>query len=541
MIVLGLHGGTHLGEHDPGAAIVRNGAVVAACEEERFLRVKSPIGTMPVLSIAACLRAARLSIRDVDFVAHTGATHPEKPRRIREYLEHYFRHAPPVRMVHHHAAHLASAFFASGFERAMCLTCDAWGDHVSTALALGTPDGVRVIETHPRENSLGLFYAAVTSYLGFTAGEDEYKVMGLAAYGRPGVDLSTFARSTPDGHDVDVTFLADDYPDRTATEPLYSPRLVELLGPSRSPEEPITQRHRDIAFGAQETLERCLLGLVRRLHVQTGLHDLCMAGGVALNCSANATLARCAEVDRLFVQPAASDRGLALGCALQVAFEEHEPVRPLPDVFLGPTYSDEEIRSALDLGGWDYREVSDPAAEAAQMLAAGEIVGWFQGRSELGPRALGNRSILADPRPAGMKDAVNARIKFREEFRPLAPAVLEERAAELFEVGSPSPFMTVAYRVRPEWAGRIPSVVHVNGTARVQTVDRGRAPLFHRLIEAFAARTGVPAVLNTSFNLRGQPIVETPRDALATFAACGLSGVFLGRFLVLKPRRPASA
>jgi carbamoyltransferase len=240
------------------------------------------------------------------------------------------------------------------------------------------------------------------------------------------------------------------------------------------------------------------------------------------------------------VQPAASDRGLALGSALQAAFDANEAVRPLAHVFLGPEYSDTEIRRTLDLAGLSYRAVDDPAAEAAGMLAAGEIIGWFQGRSELGPRALGNRSILADPRPAGMKDAVNARVKFREEFRPFAPAVLEERAGELFELTGPSPYMTVAYRVRPAWRPRIPAVVHVNGTARVQTVDRGRAPLFYRLIERFAKKTGVPAILNTSFNLRGQPIVETPRDALATFAACGLSAVFLGRFLVVKPRQPAA-
>jgi carbamoyltransferase len=538
MNVLGLYGCVTMGEHDPAAALVCDGRIVAACEEERFLRVKSPAGVLPVESIRACLRMAGLRMEDVDLVAHPGEIYEDMPERIGRYLPHYFGHAPPVQMVNHHLAHGASAYYCSGFERAMCLSYDAYGDRMSAMLAVGTPEGgVQALETRPRESSLGLFYAAITSFLGFLVGEDEYKVMGLAPYGRPGVDLSAFVDLEPGGYRVDMDFFPSYWPWTVNAEPFYSQRLVDLLGPPRRPGEPITAHHQDIAFAAQRTLERSSAALVAHLHERTGLTDLCLAGGCALNCTANQALLALPFVHRLFVQPASSDRGLALGCALQAAFEAGDPVRaPLTRAALGPEYGAPEIRTVLDETGTEYEEVADPAAAAAALLAEGKIIGWFQGRSEFGPRALGHRSILADPRAASVKDEINRRVKYREGFRPFAPSVLEERASELFEMDGASPFMTVTYPVAEGWRDRLQGVTHVDGTSRVQTVSCGEEPLYHRLIREFERLTSVPAVLNTSFNVRGQPIVETPLDALATFAGTGLDALIIGSFLVRKSR-----
>jgi carbamoyltransferase len=536
MNILGMYGGVTMGQHDPSAALVCDGRVVAACEEERFLRVKSPWGVLPIHSVRACLDRSGLSMEDIDLVAHPGETYEDMPERVGAYLRHYFGYAPPLRVINHHLAHAASAFHCSGFDRAMCLSYDAYGDRLSAALGVGTRErGVEVLETRPRENSLGQFYASITSFLGFLVGEDEYKVMGLAAYGREGVNLSPFVDVAPDGYAVEMSFLPNNWQWSTNYEPFYSERLVELLGPPRRPGRPITARHQDIAFAAQRALERCAAALVTRLHERTGLYDLCLAGGCALNCAANQALLALPCVRRIFVQPAASDRGLALGCALQAAFDACEPPTPqLVHAALGPEYSDAEVRRALEETGTDYVELSDPAASAAEMLTQGKIIGWFQGRSEFGPRALGHRSILADPRRAEVKAEVNARVKYREGFRPFAPAVLEERAWELFGIDGASPFMTVTYPVAAAWRNRLQAVTHVDGTARVQTVARCTEPLFHRLIEEFDRLTGVPAVLNTSFNVRGQPIVETPLDALSTFAGTGLDALFMGPFLTRK-------
>jgi carbamoyltransferase len=274
------------------------------------------------------------------------------------------------------------------------------------------------------------------------------------------------------------------------------------------------------------------------VHERTGMDHFCLAGGIALNCSLNRVLSKLPFIKGLFVQPAASDRGLALGCALQAAFEHGEPVFGLPHAFLGPRYEDGTIRQAIELAGLEYEEVENAPLHAAKLLAAGAIVGWWQGRSEFGPRALGNRSILADPRPFEMKERINSRIKFREEFRPFAPAALEESSSAMFDMSRPSPFMTVAYDVRDEWKSRLGAVTHINGTARVQTVGRETNEPFHTLIKEFSSLTSTPAVLNTSFNVRGQPIVETPLDALSTFNSCGMDAVFIGRYFLKKPRCP---
>ncbi|MEM9505374.1 MAG: carbamoyltransferase N-terminal domain-containing protein, partial [Cyanobacteria bacterium P01_E01_bin.43] len=446
MIILGIHGGFRLGQHDPAAALLIDGELAACIEEERLLRVKTPRGASPIEAIDRILKETGISMRDIDLVAHPGETYQDAPARIEAYFRHYFGHAPKIQMVNHQVAHLASAFFMSGHDSAMVLSYDGFGDRLSAALAQATRDkGIEVLETRDHRNSLGLFYATITSFLGFTPDEDEYKVMGLAAYGEPNYDLSFFATTSDDGFQVhSEVCMSDDPSPITSWEPFYSEHLIEKLGPPRAKGEKLEQRHMDIAASTQKQLVECAKSAVNYLHKLTDERNLCLAGGVALNCAANNHLLKLDCVDDLFVQPAASDRGLALGCALQVAFESGDQIKPIPSVFYGPTYQDEQLRHALKLTGTHFEELEDPCKQAAELLADGHIIAWYQGRSEFGPRALGNRSILADPRRAEMKDLVNARIKYREDFRPFAPAVLEEKAKEVFDLPAPSPFMTIA-------------------------------------------------------------------------------------------------
>lgn len=535
MIVLGLHSGVMVTQHDAAAALIRDGKIIAVCEEERPMRSKGAFGHLPVRAVEFCLKQAGVAMTDVDLTVHTGSTHADLAERITGYLDHYFGFVPKLRLVHHQQGHLASAYYCSGFDDAMCISLDAYGDANSGGVAIGSGGLLQTIETFHKDHSLGMFYAAITSFLGFNPCEDEYKVMGLAAFGRPGVDLSRLAWPTQTGFRTNPLYWTGRVRQISRFEPCYANALCELLGPPRRLGESITQRHKDIACAAQDVLEQCVLSVVEHAHRLSGLHNLCMAGGVALNCSANLEVAQLPFLKGFFVQPAASDRGLALGCALMAAAEAGEPIgEPLEHVCYGAEYDEHAIRAVLDLNGVRYSRPGDIACDVAELLAKGQIVGWFQGRAEFGPRALGNRSILADPRREEMKARVNALVKFREEFRPFAPAVLEERASELFEMDRPSPFMTVAYRVRPGWRDRLGAVTHVNHTARVQTVNRDTAPGFHSVISAFERLTGVPAVLNTSFNLAGAPIVETPRNALATFAACGMHALAIGPYLVRK-------
>lgn len=538
MNILGIHSGLNNGEHDVGAALICDGRIVAVCEEERFSKIKMAKGLLPIRSVRSCLEQAGIGIEDVGLVVSPNKSKPQYAERIADFLRHYFGHAPKVELINHQVAHLASAFFVSGMDEAIVISWDHSGDGMSTAIARGSRDGLKLLETRANTNSLGLFFRMMTQFLGFKANEGEYKVMGLAPYGEPSYDLSSVLR--PDGNEgflLDQSYFRQTPILVNGDEPNYNAKLTQLLGPPRRTGEEVTQRHRDIAASAQLALEECTLSLVESTHRKTGLDALCLAGGVALNCSANMRIARLPFLRRLFVQPASSDRGLPLGCALYGAHQAGRRFGELEHVFLcGPQYKQPEIDEMLDLSGYRYREIGDPAAFAAGKIAEGKIVGWFQGRSEFGPRALGHRSILADPRPASMKDRINARVKFREEFRPFAPAVAEEAAARYFSMGimHRSPFMTVALPVHEDRQGDIQAVTHVNGTARVQTVSTSDDALFHGLIEDFGKITGVPVVLNTSFNVRGQPIVESPYDAIATFAGSGIDTLVMENFVVEK-------
>jgi len=539
MIVLGFHGGVTIGQHEPGAALVVNGRVLAVCEEERYLRNKSSYGHLPYYSIKACLEIGGISFDDIDLVVATGITYDDHVDRISDYLRHTFGHCPKVELIHHQHAHLATSFYGSGFDSSLCLSLDATGDGSCGMLAHATKkDGIKILETIPTSNSLGYFYTLMTYYLGFSDG-DEYKVMGLAPYGEPSYDLSKIVRPVDGGWEFQNTFVRSEPVVRSPFEPLYSEKVAELLGqPSRIPGSEMTEFHRNIARSTQAIMETCLLSVAKELKRRVpDESNLCYAGGIALNCSANRSLQNSGMFENIHVSPLSSDRGLALGCAYMGAVSLGDTPWPLLDAYLGSSYSNDVIRAELEANSVPFEEVDDPCAVAAGLLNEDKILGWYQGRSEAGARALGNRSIIAACGDATMRDKVNARIKYREEFRPFAPSALHGQADEYFRTdGVDYPYMCFTVDVHPEKADSIRAVAHVDNSARLQTVRSSNNEMYFDLIQKYQKLSDMPVILNTSFNLKGQPIVETPRDALMTFYGCGLDALVLGNFIVRKDR-----
>jgi carbamoyltransferase len=538
MIVLGLHGGVTIGQHEPGAALIVDGRIVAACEEERYLRIKSAYGYLPYHSIRACLQMAGIRWEDIDLVVTPGSTYDDFEARIRDYLRHSFGSCPRLERVHHQMAHLATAFYGPGLEESLLLSLDATGDGACSMTAHATREGgIRVIEELPTSRSLGFFYTLMTYYLGFADG-DEYKVMGLAPYGSPSIDLGEIIRPLPGGWDFDWSFVRSDPFPRSPFEPSYAAKIASVLGqPNRTPGGPMSQFYKDVARSTQAVFEECLLSLVRGLKDSVpGSRNLCFAGGTALNCSGNRRLLYSGEFDNIYVPPVASDRGLPIGCAYLGAVMLGDKPWRLATPYLGSSYSNDASRGELTANGIPFKEADDPAAAGAQLLAEGRIVGWYQGRSEAGARALGNRSIIARCDSAAMRDTVNTRIKYREEFRPFAPSLLSEAAGACFDTrGQDTPYMCFTLDVDHTVKDKLAAVVHVDDTARVQTVRSSDNEIYYDLIARYRDSTGTPAIMNTSFNLKGQPIVETPRDAIMTFFGCGLDALVLGNFIVRKP------
>ena len=547
--------------HDSSACIARDGEVLFAIAEERLSRLKHD-ARFPALSIRACLDFAGIRASEVDFFCQGWQTpsasffhdlknyslgrQPISSRALlnstRQFAsmwhqqsgENAFRrgfHAPRVqfRYVDHHLAHAISAYSYSGFDDAAVLVLDGRGAWEATSLWRGRNGHLENVWTIPWPNSLGLFYAHFTHYLGFEPYADAWKVMGLAPYGEPGIDLREY-------------LVPDDSPYRVSTKLLFgsdgapSGKMETRMGPRRVPESEIAPQHKNLAFAVQDSCERAMLTLARNAVAQTGCRSLCLAGGVALNSKANGKILASGMVDHIFIQPAAGDDGVCLGAALAPHLDRGGklPVHKMRHAYLGPESSDDEIARVVETYKLRASRVSDRAVAAAQMLANGKILGWFQGRMEFGPRALGSRSILADPRDPEMNAKVNNAVKFREWWRPFAPSMLAEAASEYIESATDSPFMVLTAQVRPEKRGVIPSVTHVDGSARPQTVERDVNPLYWKLIHEFGQRTGVPVVMNTSFNLRGEPIVCTPTDAIRTFFSSGLDALVIGSFIVEK-------
>jgi len=538
MIVLGLHGGVTLGQHEPAAALIVNGRPVAVCEEERYLRIKSCYGYLPVKSIEACLSIAGVSMEDVDLIVTPGSSYDDFAQRWRHHITHLYGSCPKIECVHHQRAHLAAAFYGAGYEESLVLSLDASGDGLSGMVAIASRDnGIAEFISIPTDNSLGYFYTAMTYYLGFGDG-DEYKVMGLAPYGRNEIDLSSIIEPATDGWRFRWETIRSDPSPRSPFEPSYSTTLNSILEIApRKQSDPISQIHKDLARCTQVMLEECILSLLRAAKAQRPeLKSLCYAGGIALNCSANQRILREAGFQNLYVSPVSSDRGLALGCAYLGAVTLGDRPWQLWNAYQGSSYSDSQIAAELVGNGLQYSEIEDPSQCAAELINRGKVIGWFQGRSEAGARSLGNRSILASAATVEMRDLVNRRIKYREEFRPFAPSVTQENAADLFDTFGVSdlPFMTITLPVLEHQRHRLQAITHVDGTARVQTVRSSDNELYYELIRNYGKLSGTPAILNTTFNLKGQPIVETPRDAIMTFYGCGLDALIVGNFLLEK-------
>lgn len=580
MNILGMFGFVQ----NPAACLVVDGQLVAFAEEERFTRFKSSHGMFPGSAATYCLKAGGLTLQDIDVIAwpwdansyrarmpwffakqfmryglfsrRRYSTHAKSsnvaeivaymldlsPGRLRERIRNGFRRAghggamPKIEFVSHHLAHAYSTYACSGFEEAAILTVDGSGEDTCTELAIGRQGKVKLLESIKIPNSLGWFYAAFTDYLGFIPYRDEGKVMGLAPYGKPNSEvaekLGQVIRIDRNGYTVDPFYTlmgGHDYGERFGDE------LVRLFGPPRYRNQPLEERHKDIAYELQLKLEQAALSLTRRLVREQGLKNLCVAGGVAMNCKMNGVLLHQGGVERIFVQPASNDAGTALGAALYLAVSAGEP-RPatLEHVYYGPEFSNDEIRDALDVCKVSYRHVDAIEEEVARLIADGNIVAWHQGRMEFGSRALGGRSILANPAVPDMHDVVNKRVKFREPWRPFCPSLLDEVKADYLENPQEAPFMIVAYQANPHRRSQIPAVVHVDGSMRPQTVTRRANPRYHRLIEEFGKLTGVPVLLNTSFNIRGEPIICTPNEAVRCLYSTGLDALAIGNFLVMK-------
>ena len=484
------------------------------------------------------------------------------PTRIRSRIKEGLRAAglkgdfPKIEFVTHHLAHAYSTYFCSGFNRAGILTIDGSGEDICTQLAIGEGDNIRILESFPIPDSLGWFYASITEYLGFIPYRDEGKVMGLAAYGEERKmknkwiePLSRILKIKDNSYEVDpiytkfgdhyygsrytdqmVKFITDVDPDAT---PVYYGQKAEIKGELKS--RYLLDLYIDMAWAAQELLERAAIMLAKRLVEKYNMENLCIAGGVGLNCKMNGEILRRSGCKRFFVQPASSDAGSALGAAMYVAKENGEDIRnPLKNVYTGPEFSNDEIRALLNNCKLNFRETENPAGAASKLLEEGKIVAWFQGRMEFGPRALGGRSILANPLIRDMKDRVNAEVKYRESWRPFCPSILDDVKEAYMENAAEAPFMIVAYHIQENKRSDVGGVVHVDGTIRPQTVTKKQNPLYYNLIADLGRRTGNPVVLNTSFNVRGKPIICTPREAVSCFYSNGLDALVMGNFIVEK-------
>jgi carbamoyltransferase len=558
MITLGIN---YTRMHDSSACVVRDGELLFAVAEERISRQKHD-ASFPRLAIQSSLDFAGIRAEQLDEVCFGWSTpgpgfrhdlkcfatgvlpftylslltttlhflkmwHQGSGAKV--FAQQFGPTKARMRFVDHHLAHAISAYGYSGFDEAAVVVMDGRGAWEATSIWHGRDGRLEHVLTIPFPNSIGYFYSQFTEFLGFQPNSDEWKVMGLAPYGKPGIDLSAFIDLETVPYRVNTKQVA-------AHGAVSLAKASRLLGARRAPESEIEERHKDIAYAVQEACETAMLNVVKLAMEKTRCRDVCLAGGVALNSKANGKILASGLVGKLFVQPAASDDGVALGAALAPYLDNNGklPNKEMRHGYWGPCFDDGTIENALRTYKLNYSRLADPASSAAELLSQGKILGWFQGRMEFGPRALGSRSILADPRDPEMNAKVNNAVKFREWWRPFAPSLKKEAALEYLESAADSPFMILTAQVRPEKRSIIPSVTHVDGSARPQTVEKEINPLYWRLIDEFGKRTGVPVIMNTSFNLRGEAIVHTPTDAIRTFFSSGMDALVIGNYLVVK-------
>lgn len=552
--------------HDSGACVVKDGVLVAASSEERFNRQKNS-SDFPVYAINSCLQDAGITIYDIDYVCFYEKPYLKFSRVIVDHLRsfpfslgNFIRNVPQwlqdrliipmtlkqeigfekekdsVLFIKHHLSHAASAFYPSPFEQAAIITADGVGEWASTTFGVGRGNKIEVLGELVYPDSLGLIYSAVTTHLGFWANRGEGKVMGLAAYGKPTYmdQLNSMVDVKPDGSfRLDTSFFGFN-----KGKTMYSKKFLKIFGPARVPESGLEQRHFDIAHSLQKFTEERLIAIANHVHKISGMDNLVLGGGIFLNCVANHKILEHTPFKNVFIQPAAGDSGGCIGAALYAyhGLLGNSGRVELKSAALGPESTTTQIKRAFAAQDTEYTEYADDELFklVAGAIADDKIIGWVQGRMEFGPRALGHRSILANPCSKGMKDYLNEQVKKREGFRPYAPAVLEENALEYFELKNLSAFMLLSPKVVPGMQERIPAVTHVDGTARVQTVNREQEPRFWGLIKAFGDITGVPVLLNTSFNLRGEPIVNTPEDAISCFNRTNMDMLVIGNCVAVK-------
>lgn len=548
--------------HDSSACLVQDGVPVAFAQEERFNRQKNT-SVFPLKAINYCLQAGKISVADIDYIAfyekpflkfsrvifsHIRAfpfSFPNFLRTMPHWLEdrlimplvvkRELGYAGKVVFIKHHFSHAASSFFVSPFEAAVVLTADGIGEWASTTVGQGKGNQITISKELQFPDSLGLLYTAITTYLGFEALEGEGKVMGLAGYA-PADYVDTLKKTLflkPDG-----SFCLDQryYGFFNEGRRMYSSRLVKLLGKERKKGEPLEERHKAIASSLQQLFEEIIVRMARSLYEETRIPNICLAGGVFLNCVANAKILEQTPFQNIFVQPAAGDAGGALGAAMAThcSLLDQKRTYVMENAYLGPEFTHAQIHRAVVHSGVRYTEYSDKDfyPSVAQKIVQNNVVGWFQGRMEIGPRALGNRSILGNPCSLQIKDLINNKVKHREPFRPFAPVVLQEKAAEYFDIKVPSPFMLLAPAVRKDKQACLPAVTHCDGTARVQTVTEKSNARLYQLIKAFESLSGVPILVNTSFNLRGEPIVCTPEDAVQSFQKSQMDCLVIGNYIL---------
>src|SRR5690242_3687587 len=558
MITLGIN---YSQMHDSSACIVRDGELLFAVAEERISRLKHDAG-FPKNAIRACLDFAKVRAEQLDeacfgwqtagpvfrhdlkcyatrkmpltYLSGLNSTlhflsmwHQESGAK--KFAQQFGPTKARMRFVDHHLAHAISTYACSGFEDAAVVVMDGRGAWEATTIWHGHNGRLDPVLMIPFPDSVGYFYSEFTEYLGFQRNSDEWKVMGLAPYGKAGVDLRAFIEPEATPYKVHARKLV-----ANGSAPFAE--MTRLFGPRREPESELGERHKDVAYAVQDACELAMMSVVKMAIEKTKCRNICLAGGVALNSKANGQIAASGIVDKIFVQPAASDDGVALGAALAPYLEGSGslPMSAMRHAYLGPEFDDETIETALRTYKLKYTRLHDTAATTAELLSNGKILGWFQGRMEFGPRARGSRSILADPRDPEMNAKVNHAVKLREWWRTLAPSMKKEAAREYLQGAADSPFMILQAQVRPEKRAVIPAVTHVHGSARPQTVEKEINPLYWQLIDEFGKRTGVPVIMNTSFNLRGEAIVHTPTDALRTFFSSGMDALVIGSFLVEK-------
>lgn len=546
--------------HDTSACLLRDGELIAFAEEERFVR-KKHTKSFPDNAILFCLEHAGIHMSDVDYVAFPFRPGLDFLRGVRHFMRYFpcsykrlagqawmdlnlkkkviefrrtYGYKKKIFFVGHHEAHAASSFFVSPFDQAAILSIDRGGDFLSTLLAVGEGNTIKTLKFMRNPHSVGEFYTAITAYLGFTPNSGEGKVMGLAPYGDETYfqEFKKLVSTNGDGgFKLNLEYFPHHYGDTW-----FSKKFVNEFGEPRQPESPMERRFENVAAAVQQVTEDMGVYLANHLYELTKQENLCIAGGVGLNSVMNAKILLETPFRRVFIQPACNDAGTSLGCALYVwhLVFGNERVFEMEHPFFGPGFDDSQIEQVLKQNNLNYQVVENPARVAAQLIAGGKIVGWFQGRMEMGPRALGGRSILADPRIPEMKDVLNHKVKHREGFRPFAPSVLAEEGADYFEDYVETPFMLKVLPIKEDRKDVIPAVCHVDGTGRLQTVSRERSPLYWELIKEFKQITGVPVVVNTSFNVRGEPIVLSPQDAVNCFLSTQLDCLVIGKYLVDK-------